>query len=409
MLVCKHWKDTVECNPVLWTDIWLGRGLEHVDVRDEWIARLEALFRRSGTMPLTLTIILTSFDLEDASQFLLQHLPRCKTLVLQPPKCQIDRTTRLRQKVSVVHRILSSPFPILRKFLISSFELQYEPDHRGPLLLDAPNLRSLDSSTYHIIPLVKPHGSPSCHGSLQYLSMVGGWGNVMELLPLATVSLPGLKSLSLKYTDHLWNILQILDIPNLERLVVDCGLAEWFAEIDTPAPVLSHLHELTWYTDPSAVDEAPNLRHLLQHCPNIESFLYSYQSSSVDAKEEYLEREDEDSLILALSDPLHETHDSSPRLCPRLKRVHLVCANFEQVRDLVLMRPALQHVSLQYRKPGDDIVVQSKDVWREKVALVRRIRSKVEFEFERDGIAVVRPDLQEEERVFWDPSGTSSG
>ncbi|KAG8964624.1 hypothetical protein FRC00_001600 [Tulasnella sp. 408] len=392
MLVCKHWRDIVDCSPVLWTDIWLGRGPEHVNARNDWITRLEDLFRRSRTMPLTLTILVTLADLEDASQVLLQHLPRCETLAIQQPEGHIGTTESRRLRVSAVHRILSSPFHVLQKIVIGGYNFHYDSDHRGPFLLDAPNLRFLHSSTSHIIPFIKPHGSPPAHNSLETFSFDGGWDPVMEMLPLTTVYLPRLKKLSLAYTDDFWNILQILDTPNLESLVANCGLAEWFHEVDSPKPVLRNLHELTWYTDSDAADETPNLCHLLQHCPNIECFLYSCWSSSANEKDDYLQRQDADSIVLALSEFIHETDASTPRLCPRLRRLRLGCASFEQIRDLVLTRPALESVSLQYRKPGDDVVTQSKTVWQEKVDLVRWIRSKIEFEFEE---ADVGPDLQE--------------
>ncbi|KAG8964626.1 hypothetical protein FRC00_001602 [Tulasnella sp. 408] len=224
----------------------------------------------------------------------------------------------------------------------------------------------------------------------------------MDMLPRTTVSLPGLKSLSLTYTDHLWETLQILETPNLERLVVECGLAEWFSEVDPPSPVLSNLRELTWSTDPGADHETPNLLHLLQHCPNMESFLYSCKSSYADTKQKYFRRRDVDDMIVAVSDRLNETHESSPRLCPGLKRLQLACASYEHVRELVLSRPALEFVSVQYRKPGDD-VVQSKAVWREKVDVIRWIKSKIEFELERNEVAV-GPGMEEEEGVLWDPN-----
>ncbi|KAG9029442.1 hypothetical protein FS837_003563 [Tulasnella sp. UAMH 9824] len=387
MLVCKHWKAIVECNPTLWTDIWLGRRPQHVDARD-WVGWLETLFKRSRTMPLALTILVSFVDLEDAGQVLLQHLPRCETLVIQLPEG---------------HRILSCPFPILRTIFISGYDSRYESDYRGPLLLDAPNLRSLSSSTIHIIPFVKAHGTPPTHGSLESFSINGGWDNMMGKLPLARVSLPSLKSLSLAYTDDLWDILPKLDTPNLESLFVNCGLAEWSQQVGSPTPVLCNLRELTWYSHSDAMNEIPNLRHLLQHCPNIECFIYNCHLGSANSKQEYLLREDADDLALALSESLDETHESTPRLCPRLRRLQLACASFEQVRDLALMRPALEYVSLQFREPGE-VVTQSMTAWREKVDLVRWIRSKVEFKFEMDGVAV-GSDLQEEEGVFWDPVG----
>ncbi|KAG8915485.1 hypothetical protein FRC00_003934 [Tulasnella sp. 408] len=388
MLVCKHWKEIVECSPILWTDIWLSRPPEHVDTEEDWIGWLEALFKRSRTLPLTLTIILSFVDFEGVGQVLLQHLPRCKTLVLQPPEGRINWITPRSLRVSAVHRILSSPFPILRKIVIDGHNSHYDSDHQGPLLLDAPNLRSFSSSIHYIIPFVKACGSTPAHNSLESFSINGGWQDVLEMLPRTAVSLPELKSLSLTYTDDLWNILQILDAPNLERFSVDCSLANWFEEIHTPTPVLSNLRELTWYTEPRAQDEAPNLRHLLQHCPNIERFRYSVNSSSVYAKPAHLTRQDVDSLILALSDPLDETHNSPPRLCPRLKHLYLVYATLEQVRVLVVLRPSLEYVALQYREPGNDTIAPSKAAWREKVDLVLWIRSKIEFDFEEDGGAV---------------------
>ncbi|KAG8912616.1 hypothetical protein FRC01_004994 [Tulasnella sp. 417] len=387
MLVCKHWKDIVECTPTLWTDIWLGRGPVLTDARDGWITRLEALFERSGTIPLNLTITLGFVDLEDARKVLLHHLPRCQTLVLQPSEVHTDwalSTKRLHQRVSTVHDILSSPFPILQKILIDPIYLKVETNYGGPLQLDAPNLRFLSSYSPHIIPFVKAYGSPPAHDCLESFSIVGGWGNVMEMLPLTRVALPGLRSLSLTQTEDLWNILQVLETPNLECLVVDCGLADWPEEVNTPTPVLNKLRKLSWYTDPDATDEGANIHHLLQHCPNIESF-------------SYLSNEDADVLLLALPDPLTETRDGSPRLCPKLRRLHLAYASFEQVRELVLIRPALEYVSLQRRKP-EDTVTRSQAVWHEKVDLVRWIRSKVEFEFDRDRKYVGVPsDLEEAE------------
>ncbi|KAG8959217.1 hypothetical protein FRC00_001829 [Tulasnella sp. 408] len=403
MLVCKDWKNAVECSPALWTDIWLDRGPKHVDAKDGWVGSLETLFKRSRTMPLDLTILVSLIDLEYASPILLQHLPRCETLViqLQQPKGQIDCMTPRRLKACAVHRILSCPFPILQNMAIGGYSPLYEWDQQGPLLLDAPNLRSLSSSTYRIIPFVKSHGSPPAHDSLECFSINGGWQNVMEKLPLATISLPKLKSLSLEDTDDLWDILQKLDTPNLESLIVGCGPADWSEEVDSPTSVLRNLHELTWYTDWDTTNETPNLRHLLQHCPNIEYFKYNCYTGSAPDQEEYLLPEEADNLVLALSESLDETYNSSPRFCPRLRHLHLACASFEQVRDLVLMRPALEYVGLQCRKPGQ-VVIRSKTVWREKVDLVRWIRSKVEFEFETDGVAVGL-DLQGEEGVFWNP------
>ncbi|KAG8912617.1 hypothetical protein FRC01_004995, partial [Tulasnella sp. 417] len=277
---------------------------------------------------------------------------------------------------------------------IGSIDSQLETDNdRRPLQLDAPNLRFLSSYSSRIIPFVKAYGTPPAHDCLESLTIAEGWDDVMEMLPLTTVTLPGLRSLSLAVTNDLWSILQVLETPNLECLVVDCGPAEWPPEVDTPTPVLNNLRKLTWYTDPDATDEEANLRHLLQHCPNIESFSYLYK---------------QDEMFFTLPDPLTETQDGSPRFCPRLRHLHLGCASFAEVRELVLMRPALEHVLLQYRKPGDDTIAHSKTAWRQKVDLVRWIKSKVEFEFERYGqVNVPRAGLEEEEGVWWDPRGSS--
>ncbi|KAG8894987.1 hypothetical protein FRC01_012628, partial [Tulasnella sp. 417] len=166
MLVCKHWKGIVECNPILWTDIWLGQGPDHFDDKDDWIGWLDAWFKRSGTLPLTLTIMLSLVGPSDLSQVLLQHLPRCETLVFEDPGGQIDwgpGMDRPRPRVSVIHHILSSPLPTLQEIVIGGMNFQYELDHQGPLLLDAPNLRFLTSSSPYLIPFVKVHGSPPAH------------------------------------------------------------------------------------------------------------------------------------------------------------------------------------------------------------------------------------------------------
>ncbi|KIO18398.1 hypothetical protein M407DRAFT_31948 [Tulasnella calospora MUT 4182] len=143
---------------------------------------------------------------------------------------------------------------------------------------------------------------------------------------------------------------------------------------------MSNLQELEWNTDPGAAYEQPTLHHLLQHCPNISSFSYICNEGSAGAFQEDLE------------------------FCPQLSHLRIVCASFEQVRRLILRRPMLEHVSMQYRIPGDDIVASSEDEWLAKVNMVRWIRSKIRFELPTN-VVPFGLDLREEEGVFWDPNG----
>lgn len=63
------------------------------------------------------------------------------------------------------------------------------------------------------------------------------------------------------------------------------------------------------------------------------------------------------------------------------------------------------HLWMQYRIREEDILTSPEDEWREKVKLLRWVRSKIQFEFPTD-VAAVGSDFQEEKKVFWDPSGS---
>ncbi|KAG8894081.1 hypothetical protein FRC00_009565, partial [Tulasnella sp. 408] len=144
------------------------------------------------------------------------------------------------------------------------------------------------------------------------------------------------------------------------------GVAEWPEEVNTVIPVMSNLRELEWYTDPDAIGEQPTLRHLLHHCPNITSLSYICDRYSTASLQEDLAAGGGDDPALPSSILLYETQGASLQFCPELRRLRLACASFRQIRELVLLRPMLEHVSMQYRILGEVIVTSSEDEWREK-------------------------------------------
>ncbi|KIO18399.1 hypothetical protein M407DRAFT_31949 [Tulasnella calospora MUT 4182] len=408
MLVCKGWKDIVEVAPILWTDIWLGWCPPYLrnEGTGQWSDYIKARFARSGTLPLNLTIMVEQVNLEELSSLLLPHISRCKKLALRALKAETMWTPNFQANTtSVIHHILSSPLPTLQTIIVERLALRQGSDGPcDPLELDAPNLREIATLSSDIIPFVKPRlPLLSTHNSLERLSISPDWENILPHLPYDLISLPNLKFLYVAYTDHLWNLLQVIETPNLEHFVVNCDYANWPEEVDTVIPVMSNLRELEWYTDPGAVYEQPTLHHLLQHCPNISSFSYICNEGSAGAFQEDLEAGELDDPLLALSILLHETQHGTLEFCPQLRRLRIVCASFEQVRDLILLRPMLEHVSMQYRIPGDDIVASSSEYeWLARVNMVRWIRSKIKFEFPTD-VGPSGLDLREEEGVFWGP------
>ncbi|KAG8895394.1 hypothetical protein FRC00_007535 [Tulasnella sp. 408] len=410
MLVCKNWKDAVERTPSLWTDIWLGRCPPYIEDEgtEQWQEYIKARFARSGTLPLNLTIVAVLFDLEEVSHAFLPHISRCRTLVLRGlPYGIVDFPN---DPPTLIYRILSSPFPVLHTITTQGYATPREWESRWqPLYLDAPNLRELNAFSSDIIPFVKPHPPLlSAHPSLERLSLSIGWDDLPSRLPRDRLSLPNLKFLSVAYVDHFWELLQVIDAPNLEHLVVNCGLAHWPEEVDTVMPVMNKLRELEWYTDRRAVHEQPTLRHLLQHCPNITSLSYICNKESAGFFRETLEERELDNPVFAWSVLLHETQGGTLQFCPRLRCLRIACASFEQVQELVSLRPMLEHVSLQARKPGDVTVTGSESSWRAKVNMARGIRSNIEFDFPTDVVSVSR-NLREEEGVFWDPTGNTAG
>ncbi|KAG8940998.1 hypothetical protein FRC04_004854 [Tulasnella sp. 424] len=408
MLVRKGWKNIVECTPILWTDMWLGRSpyIEGEEAMSQWAAHLDTMFKRSGALPLSLTILVTCIDLEQVIQILLQHLPRCETLILrglEDDSGSVVQAHLLTNTSSDIYQILSSPLPMAQSITIHDFTFSRDPEFRDQRLwLDTPNLRFLSSSLPDIIPFVKPLPEPlSIHGSLEHLSISGGWEDVSRMLPPSRLSLPRLKYFRVEFIDLLWDLLRVLHTPNLEHFVVHCALAEWPEQVHTPITMLDNLQTLEWSTGPDALNEETNLHHLLRHCQNITSFSYICDSEAVLNMPEYLAGETVDAFKL-LSQP---TPDGSPQLCPKLQRLHLASANFLDIEELVIRRPALEFVSVQCRDPADEVVTGSEATWHAAVDRVRWIRSKVEFEFP---ICKSEDGLQEMEGVVWNPVGTTS-
>ncbi|KAG8919086.1 hypothetical protein FRC01_001483 [Tulasnella sp. 417] len=308
MLVCRAWKDIVECAPTLWTDIWLGRCPLYIGNKNtrQWLDYIKARFARSGTLLLNLTIMVACVDLANFSQLLLQHISRCKTLALRSPEDETKWAHNSRSNTSsVIHHLLSSPLPALQTITIDEViltdDLEYE---RRALELDAPKLRDLTTQSPYIIPVA--------------------------------------------YTDNLWDLLQVLDTSNIEHFVVNCGIADWPQDVDTVIPVMGNLRELEWYTDIDALFEQPTLRHLLRHCPNITSLSYiCYEDSAESLLEDLVAG------VVAgpSSEFLHQTQAGIPLLCPELRRLRIVCASFGEVLDLVLLRPTLESELYQSPKP----------------------------------------------------------
>ncbi|KAG8899427.1 hypothetical protein FRC01_010557 [Tulasnella sp. 417] len=412
MLVCNAWRDIVERAPTLWTDIWLGRCPLYIGNKNtrQWLDYIKARFARSGSLPLNLTIMITYLDLVNFSQLLLQHISRCKILALRGAEDGTKWTPVFPSNTpSVIHRILSFPLPALQMIAIGEFVLHQASAECGPLELDAPNLRDITTRSPDIIPFVKPQlPHISTHNSLERLSASSGWEYLILHLPRDRLSLPNLKFLSVVYTDHLWNLLQVIDTPNIEHFVVKCGIADWPEEVDTVIPVMSNLRELEWYTDPNAEYEQPSLHHLLQHCPNLTSLSYICNEDSAESLQVHLRASNVDEPVLASFVLLHHMQAGIPLFCPELRRLHIACSSFKQVLDLVLLRPTLEYVSMQFRFPSEIIVQGSEDDWHATVEVVRHIRSHIQFEFPTN-VSAASPDLLEEEGVFWDPSGKAAG
>ncbi|KIO18401.1 hypothetical protein M407DRAFT_31951 [Tulasnella calospora MUT 4182] len=409
MLVCKGWKDIVDGAPILWTDVWLGQRPRYIGNEDtgQWRDHIKTRFGRSGTLPLSLTIMAGYVDLEEVSHLLRQHISRCKSLVLRALKDETNWITYFQSTTpSVIYHILSSPLPTLETITIEDFARQEVSEYQcGALELDAPNLREITTLSPDIIPFPKLH-SPHLftHNSLERFSICPGWENIVPHLPRDRLSLPKLKFLNVAYTDHLWDLLQVIETPNLEHFVVNCGVADWPEEVDSVIPVMSNLRELEWYTDPDAICEQPTLRHLLRHCPNISSLSYICNEDSGADLLEDLEAGEPGDPVLAPSILLHEMQGGTLQLCPELRRLRIACASFKQIRELAFLRPMLEHVSMQYRIPGEDVVTSSKSEWLAKVSMVCQIRSKIQFEFPTNVMAVGL-DLREEEGLFWNPRG----
>ncbi|KAG8893881.1 hypothetical protein FRC01_013289, partial [Tulasnella sp. 417] len=371
MLVCTDWKRIVEHAPTLWADMWVGRCPRYIkdDGNGQWQDYLKTRFTRSGTLPLNLTVMVTYVDLLDLSHILLQNISRCKTLAFRVPKAETNGAPWFEYNTpSLVHRILSSPLPVLQMITIGEFTLQKEffiP--KGVLQLDAPNLRDIFTESPDIIPFVKPQLPHfSGHSSLERLTISVGWDNIVPNLPRNRLSLPSLKFLSVTYIDQLWNLLQAIDIPNIKHFVINCALAEWPAGADAVIPVMSNLRELEWYTDPDATEEEPNFRHLLKHCPNITSLSYICEEESSASLRQHLEHGVIFFANLWSCTLLTETEGGRIIFCPKLRRFRIACAEFEQIRELVLLRPMLESLSMQVPTPWDVTVEGSEAAWRDK-------------------------------------------
>ncbi|KAG8941223.1 hypothetical protein FRC04_004675 [Tulasnella sp. 424] len=409
--VCKRWKDAIEMEPALWTDIWLGHSPAqlHRAALNKWLKYVAVQLDRSGKLPINLDIMVEFVELEDAFSVLKQHLPRCRRLDLRAARRNDGTDHPWFNKFSMVRELLHFPFPVMKFLTIDNIAYGMaetgDEDHGGMVLVDAPNLVSLTSRDPSLKTLVKYSLLPPFfHSSLTNLSICGSWGDGPFDLPPDKLSLPSLKTLRLENTDHLWQFLSALSIPHLEDFIIVCDLANWPSTEELPVntSAMMHLRRLEWHTTPVAEREAPSLLRLFQSSPNLVSFSYITDDVEHGRFRAFLAESEQDGDVdlLAIYNMLLEQEGTRVMLCPKLRRLCLPSVSLDDMARLIELRPALEYISLQSRITGDTVVVGSREKWRTKIDQMRWIKSRVEFEFPT---LRLRPGLPQEEDIAWSP------
>ncbi|KAG9036893.1 hypothetical protein FS837_001575 [Tulasnella sp. UAMH 9824] len=418
MTVCKRWKHVVASSPTLWTDIWLGHSPPHQRTTiNRWMEYVEVQVNRSGNLPLNLNIMVECVALDDALRILSPHLSRCRWLGLRGPsdkdadqdKCSKLSKLSVDTTSSAIHKLLSSPFPTLKFLSIDHFDANRIVEMGNAnstrfIFIDAPNLISITSRCPYLKAVVKcSHPPPLGYSSLQDLSLCGSWLDDPFIIPPDKFDIPSLKTLRIESTDFLWQLLSALWIPNLENLAIVCDLAYWPPASELPINIspMKHLRRLEWHTYSTADNEEPSLEYLLRHSSNLVSFAYI---TNVDYEESWPESLDGFSNIAMVLKLLSKYEAATARLCPNLCSLHLVSINLDNVVTLIDLRPALERISLQFRKIGDVIVTGSRSSWSMIVGQMRWIKSRVEFEYPTLKLPI---GLEQEEDVAWNPEGTT--
>ncbi|KAG8917083.1 hypothetical protein FRC01_002673 [Tulasnella sp. 417] len=420
MMVCKRWKHVVERSPVLWTDMWLGHSPRRLGttVYHEWLESVEVQINRSGKLPLNLNIMVECVMLDGVLRVLKPHLSRCRWLGLRGSSDEAaaqDKCSKLCVDTtpSVIHRLLSSPFPALNFLSIDDF-IPYrivetdDGDTDRFVFIDAPNLISITSRCPHLKAMVKSlDPSAFTHPSLQDLSLCGSWSDNPFVIPTDIFNLPNLKNLRLENTDYLWQLLSALSTPYLENLVVACGLAYWppASELPFNASTMMHLRRLEWHTSSNAECEAPSLRCLLRHSPSLISFAYICDTDYEDPRAWARNRSGPEEIDEVLN-ILFEKEVEESKLCPNLRSLSFVFMSLDNVVGLIELWPALERISIQARETKDVVITGSREEWRIKVDQMKWIRSRVEFVFPTLELPT---SLLQEENIAWDPDGTTDG
>ncbi|KAG8987267.1 hypothetical protein FRB90_003491 [Tulasnella sp. 427] len=275
MLACRKWFKLVDSSPSFWTYVEIGvrdcrnrvwhksQGSEAIRTPLEDIAAIASRIKKSGTLPLQLTVVPALFeDFGSVLGIIREHAHRLESLcTLQNPASDAAQFGGVSHEGIV--QLLSIPMPSLKR--LQSVRLDNNPtiddNHRLYIDMDTPRLCQLWLSFHLALPRTTAHLT-----FLSIQSMVG-LESIVPPIGQDQINLPELLELRLAFCSPR-PILCALATPALHFLSFHSTLRlpdNGPSELPTRLPKYPHLQDLQW-TDfgPEIISDI-----VFQHSPNI--------------------------------------------------------------------------------------------------------------------------------------------
>lgn len=382
MLVCRAWQQLINQSPHLWTRVWVGRGIKSLwtfgntgpsSDPQEWLGEVEDRFRKSGELPLEVTIWPDHiYNVENATNALGSTAHRWERLDISygHQEHHLPGSRPIPTPADDIKQLLKPHMPFLESLHVGTIIPVGESGSPDAILthVNLPSLSRLSCRGYLLLPTSAP--------CLASITLHGIKSDNLQRLRSHPLSLPNLVQLRVIRCPNILEILAILSAPALQTLVIgphDGHVDDDWAE-DPPFiyPTLSsyqHLQELQWGDWDSALDV---LTYLLRRCPNLLRFSnYIHGSEGLTNQDHYVSHM-----------PTHLiSRDASPvadSLCPNLEEVCFDVVNPRQVEELVEAKPSIKRVRFLSDPSAIYIGVRDAVSFSEWEEPLERLREKVD-------------------------------
>ncbi|KAG9050352.1 hypothetical protein FS837_005973 [Tulasnella sp. UAMH 9824] len=387
MLVCKAFHHIVQTTSAFWTELWLARTTRKTEEQEaSWIEWIEKQITKSGELPLRVFFVLSPLSLGKIYPILIPTSPRWVHLTIAPLSISTGSTYS-----SDVQPLFDAPIPQLLSLSVRGLGRWMDWTFgTGSIFRHVPKLVKLE--WYDRLVVLRPDDEASGNDEeyVQSQSLQGAHyefvQHALEVLSiqglgppitLGSMVMPQLRFLSLGGFYRVWFFLERWQLPALDELHISSN--PYYDQAgESGAPTFPALKKIEWFDTQRhpaplhALKSSTLLAKVLAASPKLECFCLSSYNSSI-SKYRIARRMGAKPVGRITLFCATDGVTGAPKYCSDLRELRLQEESFEELKDLVALRPQLEIVELASLRRGP-----TSPSLEEDVAQLEKMRERVE-------------------------------